>query len=76
MSIIRGSRPRMINIDIREADGGLRSFLSGRVSKVETRFKVFSRSGKMVSVFTWIFYISEQTRSDRSKILTSHLMLV
>ena len=52
LSIIRGSRPRMINIDIREADGGLRSFLSGRVSKVETRFKVFSRSGKMVSVFT------------------------
>ena len=62
MSIIRGSRPRMINIDIREADGGLRSFLSGRVSKVETRFKVFSRSGKMVSVFTWICYISDQTR--------------
>ena len=53
-SIIAGSRPRMTSIDTRETEEGRSSFLSGRVSKVASRFKVFPRSRKVVSVLTWL----------------------
>ena len=52
MSIITGSRPRMASIDSRETEGGWGPILSGRVSKVAIRFKVFPSSGLMVSVST------------------------